>query len=130
MDACPRCGARVAGDATWCGQCFAPLAKVEGSRVRVGAGSMRTPPPREGAHEPTYSRWRGSATSFGPMGRVLVSVAAVLGLAIGYPIARGLILVTAGVDVPGTGFLFMYLAIAITAGLYLFSRIWKPTRVT
>jgi hypothetical protein len=135
MDTCPKCNARVTADATWCGQCFSPIDRSVPVRQGTGAlsanrPSLRVPIQRDPGHEATYSRWRGSATSLGPIGRVGLTILALLGLAIGYPILRGLILVTMGMDVPGSGFLAMYLTVAITAGLFRMSKIWKSTRVS
>ena len=132
METCPSCGTHVSADAAWCGQCFTSLAPTaeHASEGVAGALAARRPAPREEAHTPTYSRFRGSPTSFGPVGRAILSLLTVMGLVVGYPMMRGLIVATVGVDVPGRGFVAMYATIAITAGLYLLSRIWKPTRVS
>ena len=143
METCPNCNARVTADAGWCGQCFAPIdrspsAGIPGRQAAPGASgalaasrpSMRVPIQREPGHEATYSRWRGGATSFGPVGRIGFTILTLFGLAIGYPIMRGLMLVTMGMDVPGSGFIAMYLTVAITGGLFLMSKIWKSTRVS
>ena len=53
-----------------------------------------------------------------------------LGLVIGYPLTRGLIFATVGMDVPGTGFELMYAGIAAVAGIWLLGRIWRRTRVS
>ncbi len=121
----------MSADAAWCGQCFTSRARSEehANDGVAGALAARRPPPREEAHTPTYSRFRGSPTSFGPVGRTILSLLTMVGLVIGYPMMRGLMVATVGVDVPGRGFAAMYATIAITAGLYVFSRIWKPTRV-
>src|SRR4249920_1959439 len=61
VETCPSCGAHVSADAAWCGQCFTSLARPEEhapDRV-VGTLAARRPPPREEAHTPTYSRFRG-----------------------------------------------------------------------
>lgn len=59
-----------------------------------------------------------------------MTLGVLLGLMIGYPLTRGLIFATVGVDVPGTGFLLMYAGLAALAGIWLLGRIWKRTRVT
>jgi hypothetical protein len=124
-DACPSCGARVTADATWCGQCFTSI-----DRSPAALAGIRGPRPAQRLHEATYSRWRGGATSFGPLGRIVMTIGVLLGLAIGYPLARGLIFATVGMDVPGTGFLLMYAAIAAVAGAWLLSRVWRKARVS
>ena len=134
MQTCPNCCASVADDLAWCNQCYASLTRpVEPARapaddekplwVRTGA-----PGPRLETHT-EFSRWRGGATSFGPVGRTLLTIGVLLLLAIGYPILRGLIFSLGGMDVPGLGFLLMYAVVAIPCGLYLLSRVWKRERV-
>jgi hypothetical protein len=135
METCPRCNARVTADATWCNQCFSAIDRSAPATPGTGAlaanrPSMRVPIQREPGHEAVYSRWRGGATSLGPVGRIGFTILALFGLAIGYPILRGLILVTMGMDVPGSGFLAMYLTVAITGGLFLMSKIWRSNRIS
>jgi hypothetical protein len=132
METCPRCGARVGAGATWCGQCFAaiePERETSGRSVS-GAGRLRGPLVREPAHEAVYSRWRGSPTSFGPLGRILLSVLTFIGLVLGYPLLRGFMVAMVGFDVPGPGFMAMYAVLALCAFGYLLTRIWHRTRVS
>ena len=57
---------------SWCGQCYAS----------VGVPARRSAPVAVAQqHLPTYTRWRKTDTSFGPVGRVLWTVAMVLLLA-------------------------------------------------
>jgi hypothetical protein len=134
-DTCSRCGAKVYAGAAWCGQCFAPVAEPEPASPSELAPppasplASRMPVPKEPAHVPTFSRWRGGPTSFGPAGRTVLSVLAVLLGVVGYPMSRGLILASVGFDVPGHGYLMMYAVIAAAAEVYLFSRIWKRERI-
>jgi hypothetical protein len=132
-DTCSRCGAKVYAEAAWCGQCFAPLTQepdpAPEDRPLGSSLSARMPGPKEPAHVPTFSRWRGGPTSFGPVGRIVLSVLAVLLGLIGYPMSRGLILASVGFDVPGHGYMVMYAVIAAFAEVYLFSRIWKRGRI-
>jgi hypothetical protein len=137
METCPRCGARVTNDATWCGQCFASIpvkppapAPGESGVLAASRASTRIPVQRDPAHVATYSRWKKGATSFGPVGRILLTILTLIGLVIGYPILRGLMLVAMGMDVPGSGFFAMYLSIAITGGLFILSKIWRPSRIS
>ena len=112
-------------DATWCGQCFAAIDRTPARGI-----GARGPLPKQEFHQATYSRWRGSQTSFGPVGRLIMTLGVLLGLVIGYPLTRGLIFATVGLDVPGTGFVLMYAGIAAVAGIWLLSRVWKRTRVS
>ncbi|MGH2808089.1 MAG: hypothetical protein ACRDKT_12540 [Actinomycetota bacterium] len=77
---CPSCGATVAEDARWCPQCYTrfdetPVEDVEGRGTEnpfAHPEAYRRPPPA------TWSRWKASATAFGPVGRVLASLALLL----------------------------------------------------
>jgi hypothetical protein len=132
MRTCPSCGAGVADELEWCNQCYKAL-----STERVAS----TPEPQRplwirsnvGKPDvkiaPEFSRWRGGATSFGPVGRVLLTVGVLLLLVVGYPVLRGLVFTVVGIDVPGSGFVVMYVCVAIPAGAYLLSRVWKRERV-
>jgi hypothetical protein len=87
------------------------------------------PAPKDPAHVPTYSRWRGGPTSFGPVGRVVLSFLAILLGLVGYPMSRGLMVASVGFDVPGTGYVLLYTVFAAAAEVYLFSRIWRRERI-
>jgi hypothetical protein len=118
----------VTPDLEWCGQCFAALPRVPEDRA-----SLQIAVRQRAAGAPVvpseFSRWRSSPTSFGPVGRSLLTVLTLIGLVAGYPLLRGFILAAVGMDVPGTGFVIMYVVLAIPAGLYLVGRIWKRVRV-
>ena len=75
------------------------------------------------------ARWRGGATSFGPIGRLLLTIAVFLLLVVGYPLLRGLVFAVGGMDIPGKGFIIMYLCVGVPSGVYLLSRVWKRERV-
>jgi hypothetical protein len=117
----------------WCNQCYAALpvnravpspAAEPSLRVRASIGRPDV------KIAPEFSRWRGGATSFGPVGRVFLTLGAIALLIAGYPILRGLVFTVVGIDVPGSGFIVMYVCIAVPAGAYLFSRVWKRERVS
>jgi hypothetical protein len=138
MQTCPTCGASLAADLEWCNQCYASLkpapAPVEGPADAPGPGErplwVRTntaPPELKLSHE--FSRWRAGATSFGPVGRAVLTLLVLLMLVVGYPLIRGLIMMVGGMDVPGLGFLLMYLFVALPAGIYLLSRVWRRERI-
>jgi hypothetical protein len=94
MEPCQSCGAALSADAQWCGQCYAvrtpanagmPIATGAGvpSNRFSGAPSSVSAPARMAtttALPPTIvkSRWRKSATTFGPLGRVLATIALVV----------------------------------------------------
>ncbi len=124
METCPSCGARLAPDLAWCGQCLRALPRESTSPAAV---ARRLPQPER--HEAIYSRWKGGPTSFGPVGRILMTLGVVAGLAIGEPMFRGLVLSSVGFDIPASGALGLYLAAAIPAGIFLLTRVWKRARV-
>ena len=134
MRTCPNCGAGVGDDLEWCNQCYAaltrpaeptPEAPADDRPLWVRSG---TATPRLETHT-EFSRWRGGATSFGPVGRILLTIGVLLLLAICYPLLRGLIFSLVGMDVPGPGFMAMYVLVAVPSGFYLLSRVWKRERV-
>ena len=80
--ACPSCGAHNAPTAEWCTQCYARLdalpSDIEDPRAEAAGAEER-----EFAHpdatviyqgRPIYSRWHGGETSFGPTGRIVMTV--------------------------------------------------------
>ena len=134
MRTCPNCGAHVADDLEWCNQCFAAIVRpveapddvpLDDRPLWIRSG---TTAPRLETHT-EFSRWRGGATSFGPIGRILLTVGVILLLLIGYPLLRGLVYSFAGTDIPGTGFVILYVCAAIPCGIYMLSRVWKRERV-
>jgi hypothetical protein len=70
---CSSCSASMPAGADWCGQCYAPVAPVAATRFVPAQAPVVLE---------TYSRWRKTDSSFGPVGRVswTVGVAAVGGL--------------------------------------------------
>jgi len=79
---------------------------------------------------PVYSRWKGGPTSMGAFGRSLLSIAILVGLVIGYPLLRGIMLAFMGFDIPGNGFLAMYGALAIPAAAFGLVKVWKEQRIS
>lgn len=130
MDACPSCGASLTPDLEWCGRCFAPIVRDGGTAAEEPPMWIRTQRRErvdfEGA---AYSRWRSGPTSFGALGRVVMTVLVLLGAIVGYPVARGGMFAAIGVDVPGTPFMIGYVIVATAAVAYLLARIWKRARV-
>lgn len=72
---CASCGAGLRPDATWCGQCFAAVGGAAPPPVVPG----RPVPAREELQlTQVYSRWQGGPTSFGPVGRVVLTLLVLL----------------------------------------------------
>lgn len=80
------CGAALPADAAWCPQCYAPVAgrgaeEVAGAGLVVGANGFLVAPPRPHVTGPPRgSRLRRSELTFGPIGRVVMSVLVLLPL--------------------------------------------------
>jgi len=138
MRTCPTCGAGGADDLEWCNQCYSALPAVPAPAEAVSASAAEGERPLwTRAHvgnppvkiEPEFSRWRGGATSFGPIGRALLTLGVIVMLIVGYPILRGLIFTVIGMDIPGSGLILLYAVAAIPAAVYLLSRVWKRERI-
>jgi len=138
MRTCPSCGAHVADDLEWCNQCYAALPAVEAPAIPADSPAEGERPLWTRAHignppvkiEPEFSRWRGGATSFGPIGRSFLTLGVIVLLVVGYPILRGLIFTVIGMDVPGNGLIVLYAAAAIPGAAYLLARVWKRERIS
>jgi hypothetical protein len=70
---CSTCGARLRAESDFCGQCFTAVTPAVAPRTG--------PPPGELRFTPSYSRWRKTDTTFGPLGRSLWTLAVVLVMA-------------------------------------------------
>ena len=137
MRTCPSCGAHLADDLEWCNHCYAALPAVEAQAIPADAPEGGRPlwtrahignPPVK--IQPEFSRWRGGATSFGPIGRAFLTLGVIVLLIVGYPILRGLIFTVIGMDVPGNGLIVLYAAAAIPGAAYLLARVWKRERIS
>lgn len=98
MEPCQSCGAALSADAQWCGQCYAvrtPVAAAVGAAAAAPASVVATEPNRFGGpvsapsstrmarpselpQTIVKSRWRKTATTFGPLGRIIATVALVV----------------------------------------------------
>jgi hypothetical protein len=82
MQTCENCGAALAADADWCGQCYAVRRRTSAIPASAGATSIMSPTRTEAAQAPApalvRTRWRKTATTFGPLGRVLATIGLVV----------------------------------------------------
>jgi hypothetical protein len=87
MERCHGCDAMLSADAQWCGQCYAlrDRASTAGPVMAgsVGAGSvgaLTRPLPAAPTLPPAVikTRWRKTPTTFGPVGRLLATIALVV----------------------------------------------------
>jgi hypothetical protein len=85
--ACRSCGAPLPPDVRWCMRCYRPVAGLTPrERQLPPVERAEEPPPwvnrsplREGSGPPpTYSRWRAGPTTFGPVGRIAITVVVLL----------------------------------------------------
>lgn len=114
MERCAACGAGLSPDAAWCGQCYARVPAAVGGtatatvpsgvpdrfpgsapaptvpdRFPTAPGPAASPTPSAAAPAYRYTRWRKTATTFGPIGRVVCTLALVLPF--GFLLAFGLL---------------------------------------
>jgi hypothetical protein len=88
MESCRSCGAALAPDAQWCGQCYAVVgaqpvgAQPVGAADHFGGNSVMSATRTTAAAAPpaamAKTRWKKTATTFGPLGRVACTVALVV----------------------------------------------------
>jgi hypothetical protein len=131
MDTCGKCGAALSPDLDWCGRCLTPRGPDQtGQRVSL-QDAMRHRKLGNEIAPSEFSRWKKSPTSFGPAGRTLLTIAVLIGLVVGEPLARGLVFIVLGADVPTVGFMLLYAVMAVPICVYLiFGKVWKRVRVT
>jgi hypothetical protein len=132
---CEKCGASLAPEAEWCGQCLTPVRRGRGSGVggsALASGSLftrtKSGPNTTPEHEVVYSRWKGGPESFGPIARVLLTIGLFLGLVVLYPIWYGLI---GGpmLGIPNVYTNVTFAIVAIGLGAWALKTIWKRARV-
>lgn len=71
---CRNCGAELTGDVMWCVRCYEPV-----RHLTPRASELAVSPPQlvHGDLRPR-SRWRAGATTFGPVGRIAVTIGVIL----------------------------------------------------
>ena len=70
---CRNCGKALLPDLPWCPQCYEPLTQFA-ARAPLHHGDFVGSPIPTGGHIPHWSRWEKSATTFGPVGRVVATM--------------------------------------------------------
>jgi hypothetical protein len=71
--ACRACGAFLLPDLRWCPVCYEPITEFA-ARAPLHHGDFVGSPIPTGGHIPHWSRWEKSATTFGPIGRVVATM--------------------------------------------------------
>src|SRR5262245_37696280 len=77
---CRACGADLAGNVRWCLRCHEPVRELTPREPVWRDGEFVDQPVHTGGAVPHWSRWEKSATTFGPAGRLTITVVAVLWL--------------------------------------------------
>jgi hypothetical protein len=79
--ACRACGAPLPGDVRWCLRCYTPVRELTPREPQLPPVSNPEEPPATinrsplwGLPPPVYSRWRAGPTTFGPVGRITITV--------------------------------------------------------
>jgi hypothetical protein len=70
---CRACGANLRGDVMWCLRCLEPMRQLTPREGDIPVASFVNTRP-----EAARSRWKAGATSFGPMGRIAITVGVLL----------------------------------------------------
>src|SRR3954468_24844233 len=72
MNTCTACGATLLVAATWCAQCFQPVAPAAAPVSSSWQGPVT--PPARAARATRSTRWAKTDTTFGPLGRLLATL--------------------------------------------------------
>jgi uncharacterized membrane protein len=141
MDNCRSCDAKLSENIDWCPQCYArvgaPQPGVPGSAPAAGApaaaslGASQPLLPREMPTDALMrqfvnhqSRTKAGETSFGWMGRTMLSIGVLILCLIGYFIIAGWIGIA-----PSWSSFQMYIPVALTVGGGMLWAVWRPSRV-
>ena len=77
METCGACGARTSPDAEWCPRCYVRRAP-DRPAGELPAHIRMMYPPDEPVPPQEFSRWREGTTTFGPVGRSMITFMLVL----------------------------------------------------
>jgi hypothetical protein len=70
---CRACGADLRGDVMWCLRCLEPVRQLTPRQGNIPVASFVNPKPGG-----PRSRWKAGSTSFGPVGRIAITVGVLL----------------------------------------------------
>jgi hypothetical protein len=70
---CQRCGADLPADIRWCGRCYEPIRELS-PRSPIHDDDFVGSPIHERGDIPRWTRWEATATTFGPWGRIGLTV--------------------------------------------------------
>lgn len=124
MARCRACDAQLAPDAEWCSQCYTPVAEKEQTPSEDPSGSSEPEP--WVVEPPQYSAWKAGPYSFGPLGRIVITLVMV---------ALGVVVYFAGkavgrfYGIPGLSLVLLFLGIYTVIAILVLWGVWRPTRV-
>jgi hypothetical protein len=104
---CRTCGADLRGDVMWCLRCLEPVRQLTPREGNIPVASFVNAKPGG-----TRSRWKAGATSFGPVGRIAITV----GVLLFFPSIGS-------IGNPAT--LFVYLPAYLTVAIVVLRSTWK-----
>lgn len=135
--ACPRCGTSLERAIRWCGTCAAPVSNADlvaaleitrqHSSLQSTFESLKAPPQQ--------SRWQRTATTMGPMGRILSTGLLLIVVVLGSALTKvgaigGAVIDLAGESVTRDQRFTAYISIAVPICLLIFTTIWRQGAVT
>jgi hypothetical protein len=135
MDSCRHCNAKLSPGMDWCPQCYTRTGPPQPGLPQAAPPGAPTQPtavsspflPREMPPDmlvQKYSRMKGGETSFGWMGRTMLSVGVFILGVIAYFLAAG----NLGFE-PGWSSFEMYLPVFSIVGGGMLWAVWRPSRV-
>ena len=138
MENCRSCNAKLTPGMDWCPQCYTrlgtpqpglPQSPAHGSPAAVPAGASMPLLPRELPPDllmqmPKYSRTKGGETSFGVVGRAMLSVGVFILGVVGYFVIMGNI----GMS-PGWKSFELDSPAFLTIGGAMLWAVWRPARI-
>ena len=143
MENCRSCNARLTPGIDWCPQCYTRLGPPQPGMPQAGLpqrqGPVHSSPATAGAslpltarelppdllmHAPTYSRMKGGETSFGWVGRTVLSIGVLILGVIGYFVVVG----NTGIPISWHSF-ELYLPAFFTIGGAMLWVVWRPARI-
>jgi hypothetical protein len=122
MENCRSCNARLTPGIDWCPQCYIPTAAATAGAARPL--TARQLPPELLLPAPTYSRMKGGETSFGWVGRTVLSIGVLILGVIGYFVVVG----NTGISISWHSF-ELYLPVFFTVGGAMLWVVWRPARI-
>jgi hypothetical protein len=141
MENCRSCNARLTPGIDWCPQCYTRTGPPQPGMPQIGTPHLqgRVPgaaattsqpltarelPPDLLTQMPTYSRMKGGETSFGWVGRTVLSIGVFILGVIGYFVVVG----NTGIAISWHSF-ELYLPVFFTVGGAMLWAVWRPARI-